>query len=301
MTLLVIAVLTPLVPATALYLFARSRPTSWLEWFLNFIITGAVIEVFHVIGTWVFLSYYLRYAFLVVFLVIAVTQFGRLRRGRVASRVGASRRIVTRTVGALIAVWIAVLAYMGHMAPADTVDLSFPLAGGKYCVIQGGSNFVTNPFHNFVDSEHSLDFVKINRIGNRASGIVPRDVRKYQIYGEMVYSPCDGVVHTVVDTVLDNAPPRANAIEPLGNHVMIVDDGIQIILAHLKEGSVGVSLGDSVLRGEPIGRVGNSGYSNEPHLHLQALRLGGPDNLPQPVGITFAGRFVAINDIVTQR
>jgi hypothetical protein len=301
MTLLVIAVLTPLVPATALYLFARSRPISWQEWFLNFIIAGAVIEVFHVIGTWVFLSYYLRYAFLVVFLVIAVMEFGRLRRRLSESRVGVRRRIITRTAGALIAVWIAVLAYMGHMPPADTVDLSFPLAEGKYCVIQGGRNFVTNPFHNFVDSEHALDFVKINRIGNRASGIMPRDVRDYEIYGEMVYSPCDGVVYAVVDTVPDNAPPRANAIEPLGNHVMIIDNGTQIVLAHLMRRSIGVSPGDPVVRGEPIGRVGNSGYSNEPHLHLQALRLAGPDNLPQPVGITFAGRFVAINDIVTQR
>jgi len=301
MTLLVIAILTPLVPLTALYLFARSRATSRLEWFLNFIITGALIEIFHVIGTWVFLSYYLRYAFLIAFLVVAVVQFGRLRQGLADSRDGARRRILTRTVGALIAVWIAVLAFVGHMAPADTVDLSFPLAGGKYCVIQGGCNFVTNPFHNFVDSEHSLDFVKINRIGNRASGIVPRDVREYEIYGEMVYSPCNGVVFAAVDTVLDNVPPRANAIEPLGNHIMIVDNGTRIILAHLMKGSVGVSPGDPVTRGEPIARVGNSGYSNEPHLHVQALRVGGRSGLAKPVPITFAGRFVAINDIVTQR
>lgn len=300
MTLLVVAILTPLVPSAALYLFARSRPTSRLEWFLNFIITGAVIELFHVIGAWVFLSYYLRYAFLAAFLVVALVQFGRLRRGLQKSRDGARRRIVTRTAGALITVWIAVLAYMGHMAPADTVDLSFPLAGGKYCVIQGGCNFVTNPFHNFVDSEHSLDFVKINRIGNRARGIVPRDASEYEIFGEMVYSPCNGVVTAAVDTVPDNVPPRANAIQPLGNHVMIVDNGTQIILGHLMKGSVGVSHGDSVTRGDPVGRVGNSGYSNEPHLHVQVLRIRGPGDPAKPVAITFEGRYVAINDIVTR-
>jgi hypothetical protein len=298
MTLLVVAILTPLVPFAVLLLFARSRPAGKLEWFLNFIVTGAVIEIFHVVGAWVFLSYYLRYLFVAAFIVVAYAQFGKLREGRAESRSGSRRRILTRMAGALITAWVATLAYMGHVTPADTVDLSFPLAGGRYCVIQGGRNFVTNPFHNFVDSEHSVDFVKINRLGNRARGIVPRDVRAYEVYGETVYSPCDGVVTAAVDTIADNRPPRANAIEPLGNHVRIDDNGIEVILAHLMKGSVVVSLGDSVVRGDTVGRVGNSGYSNEPHLHVQARRTDVPHESGRPVPIVFDGRYVAINDIV---
>lgn len=40
-------------------------------------------------------------------------------------------------------------------------------------------------------------------------------------------------------------------------------------LAHLVPGSVAVSPGERVARGQPIGRVGHSGNSSEPHLHLQ--------------------------------
>ncbi len=161
---------------------------------------------------------------------------------------------------------------------------------------------MTNPFHNFVDSEFAVDIVKLNRFGNRATGLGPRDAESYEIFGEPVYSPCDGVVIAVVDSVFDNEPPRANSMSPLGNHVMIACDEAQIILAHLLKSSVVVSVGDSVARGEMIGRVGNSGYSNEPHLHLQALQLDPQGASPaKPLAVTFGGRFVAINDIVNPR
>jgi len=40
-------------------------------------------------------------------------------------------------------------------------------------------------------------------------------------------------------------------------------------LGHLKQGSVTVKVGDVVWRGQPLAAVGNSGHTNEPHLHLQ--------------------------------
>ena len=40
-------------------------------------------------------------------------------------------------------------------------------------------------------------------------------------------------------------------------------------MAHLKQGSVTVRVGDIVRRGQPLAAVGNNGHSNEPHLHLQ--------------------------------
>lgn len=50
--------------------------------------------------------------------------------------------------------------------------------------------------------------------------------------------------------------------------------------------------GDAVTKGQLIGAVGNSGYSDEPHLHVQANTVDG-----RPVAIVFDGRFLAINDI----
>src|SRR3546814_21165157 len=56
----------------------------------------------------------------------------------------------------------------------------------------------------------------------------------------------------------------------LGNHV-IVDhgDGTYVAYAHLRRGSLLVGVGDRVQAGQPLGEVGNSGNSSEPHLHVQ--------------------------------
>jgi murein DD-endopeptidase MepM/ murein hydrolase activator NlpD len=56
----------------------------------------------------------------------------------------------------------------------------------------------------------------------------------------------------------------------LGNHVVLdLGKGVYAVLAHLQRGSVSVSPGQRVRRGEVIGRCGNSGNSTEPHLHFQ--------------------------------
>jgi murein DD-endopeptidase MepM/ murein hydrolase activator NlpD len=43
-------------------------------------------------------------------------------------------------------------------------------------------------------------------------------------------------------------------------------------LAHLQPGSVAVSVGDRVSAGQLVGKVGNSGNTMWPHLHINAAR-----------------------------
>lgn len=50
-----------------------------------------------------------------------------------------------------------------------------------------------------------------------------------------------------------------------------------LMMGHLRQGSITVRVGDRVSEGQPIARVGNSGHSSAPHLHIQAQSL--------PVGI----------------
>jgi hypothetical protein len=54
-----------------------------------------------------------------------------------------------------------------------------------------------------------------------------------------------------------------------GNYVIIRAAGAYLFLAHMKFASLQVAAGDQVERGQLIGRVGNSGFTLEPHLHLQ--------------------------------
>ena len=52
------------------------------------------------------------------------------------------------------------------------------------------------------------------------------------------------------------------------------------MLAHLKQGSARVAVGQRVKRGQPIAQVGNSGSSSEPHLHVQVQN--GPNSALSP-------------------
>ncbi len=55
----------------------------------------------------------------------------------------------------------------------------------------------------------------------------------------------------------------------LGNHVGIeVAPGEFLFVGHLQPGTVTVAVGDRVAAGQLLGRVGNSGNSSEPHVHL---------------------------------
>lgn len=54
-----------------------------------------------------------------------------------------------------------------------------------------------------------------------------------------------------------------------GNHVIIHGVGSYVFLAHMQCGSLQVTEGDKVEIGQFIARVGNSGFTLEPHLHLQ--------------------------------
>ncbi len=80
---------------------------------------------------------------------------------------------------------------------------------------------------------------------------------------------------------------------------MLDCDGVHIALAHLKRGSVRVQVGDTVQVGQPLGAVGNSGGSNEPHLHIHVQRPGtatAPMSGAPPM--LFAGSFLVRGDRV---
>jgi murein DD-endopeptidase MepM/ murein hydrolase activator NlpD len=50
--------------------------------------------------------------------------------------------------------------------------------------------------------------------------------------------------------------------------VLQVADRQFLFVAHLRRGSVAVAQGDRVAKGQMLGRVGNSGNSSEPHVHV---------------------------------
>ena len=89
----------------------------------------------------------------------------------------------------------------------------------------------------------------------------------YVGFGMPVLAPADGRIVEVTDGYADN-PPGTNGDH--ANHlVMDIGGGRYVSMAHVKQGSVTVQVGDVVRRGQQLAAVGNNGHSNEPHLHLQ--------------------------------
>lgn len=61
-----------------------------------------------------------------------------------------------------------------------------------------------------------------------------------------------------------------------GNYVILDCGGVFPLYAHLRCGSVKVKIGQQVTVGQPIGEVGNSGASLQPHLHFQLMSNADP-------------------------
>jgi len=152
---------------------------------------------------------------------------------------------------------------------------------------------------------HGVDLVRVDGLGRRSRGWawVPSDPGAYAIFGDTVYAPCSGEVVAAEDGLPDLSPPEVDREHMAGNHVALscrLPEEVWIFLAHFKGGSVLVKAGETVNQGDPIGLVGNSGNSDEPHLHIHAQRPGSPLNPmgAEPISLQFGGRTLARNQRV---
>ncbi len=186
-----------------------------------------------------------------------------------------------------------VAALLARRTPPGAIPLAFPLAGGTFVVAHGGGRGLNPHWHVKVQRE-ALDITALDDLGMRARGVLPNDLARYAIYGIPVVAPCDGVVSEARDGEPERAPGVLADDRPYGNYVVIRrDDGIEISLAHLQTGSVRVHAGETVRTGDTLGRVGNSGRTTEPHLHIHADR---DDEIGVPM--LFDGRYLVRNDVV---
>ncbi len=179
---------------------------------------------------------------------------------------------------------------------------------------------------------YGVDMVQLHAFGLRARGVLPADPKAYRIYGARVLAPCAGQVLLAVDGLPDMQVPEVDREHLAGNHVLlrcqsrragadsaadarvaagagagagtgtaptaVAAASADVLLGHLRPGSVQVRPGATVAVGDWLGSVGNSGNTGEPHLHVHAQRPG-PASAPlsgDPLPILFDGRFLVRGD-----
>ena len=249
-------------------------------------------------GTWVFLSIYAKYVFGVLYVLLGLLF---LLRRKVTMKNG---WLPLKVFFTLLLALGCVLYFTGTTGRPGTVELDFPLKKGRYFVLQGGKGLPTNLFHfSLRGAIYAMDIVKLDAFGRRANTVFSRRLEDYAIFGDTVYAPCDGVVTRAYGDNPDNIPPNMQRGPKNTNLVLIETPDYYVFMGHLKNGSVFVKEGDTVKTGYPLGRVGNSGFSTEPHLHIQVHKNEKERTWYQstPLYILFNGKGYLLNEVIKKK
>ena len=172
--------------------------------------------------------------------------------------------LATNVVMALLSGFLAVQLIQISTPATDPVVLDSPLAG-EWFVLNGGHSLLLNGHS--PNESHAVDFLQLGANGRTHTGGRDAPLTAYAGFDQPVLAPAGGRIVEVTDGNPDT-PPGTNGDQ--ANTVVIdIGGGRYLVLGHLKQGSATVQVGEIVRRGQPLAAVGNSGHTNEPHLHLQ--------------------------------
>jgi hypothetical protein len=181
----------------------------------------------------------------------------------------------------------------------NPIVVQFPLRGEWLSPNTPGTKI---PSHgtNQLGTTYAYDFIQVdwNRAGLPAYRANPLQylfcgapLSEYYCWGKEIYAPCDGTVVVAEDgyeerartnlfSDFSNAYRNAHYFDPekddprpvAGNYIVIeCGEDVYAAFCHLQSGSIQVSVGQKVGKGDFIGRIGHSGNSFAPHLHFQLM------------------------------
>ncbi|OWR32112.1 peptidase M24 [Saccharibacillus sp. O23] len=173
--------------------------------------------------------------------------------------------------GAWPALWFAGVGQIAYPADAAKTSPSVTVVSpfAKETIVGWGGDGLRENYHVAAPNERwAYDLLAA------PAGMGSARLEDYGIYGASVFAPAAGTVVEAKDGEADHAPGESEPETLAGNHIYLRLDetGTYLVFAHLMRGSAAVEAGQHVEVGEPLGRVGNSGSSSEPHLHLHHQR-----------------------------
>lgn len=153
-----------------------------------------------------------------------------------------------------------------HDARPSAVPFRLPL-DGPVTVAWGGATNAVNYHARLPDQRWAYDLLVTEQgRSHRGNGKALTD---YFAFDRPVRAPAAGVIRAAHDAEPDVAPGDRSPRPAFGNYVVVeVAPGECLFIAHLRLGSVAVTAGEPVVAGQQLGRVGNSGTTSEPHVHM---------------------------------
>ncbi|MBM7855472.1 hypothetical protein JOC37_001869 [Desulfohalotomaculum tongense] len=169
---------------------------------------------------------------------------------------------------------LAILRCKGNLPSPENyhqkTKFSLPFEG-FWTIENGGISKEVSHSWDIVNQRYAYDFVIKDEQGKtyKNNG---KKLEDYYAFGKPILVPADGVVIQMRNDAADYfniGHIDWKTKDFRGNFVVIRHAKNEYsFLAHLKQGSIRVEVGDRVKRGQVIGLCGNSGYSTEPHLHF---------------------------------
>jgi len=175
-------------------------------------------------------------------------------------------KIVLDNQDKIIGLWLLPYTPAVPVPEKHETALRLPFEG-NWTVFWGGDTKEMNAHHDTQNQRYAFDFVIVDGEGktHKNEGKQNED---YFAFGRNVLAPANGVVTDVIQGVRDNAPGSMNPYSAIGNAVIIQHKEDEVsVLAHFKQDSIRVKVGDKVRKGQVLGLCGNSGNSSEPHIH----------------------------------
>ncbi len=302
-----------LLPLLLLAWLAFLPALGWLAWVVQVLAIAAALFGMTLAMLWAMPPYWTPYLYWLLFACVVSLQ---LWRGDIVGsalwNAGAmhSFSLLLLLALGLLGSCLGITALQGRQLPViQVVDIAEPFPAGNYLIANGGSTATVNVhlqtlnpdierFRDYRGQSHALDIFRITPWGFNVRGLQPEDPGRYVSFGTPLLAPCSGRVVIVVDGVPDNLVPVMNREQMAGNYLAIDCGEFYVVMAHFRQGTIGVREGQAVAVGDVLGELGNSGNSSQPHLHIHAQR-GLPEGAPlggEPLALTINGRFPVRNE-----
>tara|TARA_B100001057_G_C22812418_1_gene935983 strand:+ start:898 stop:1875 length:978 start_codon:yes stop_codon:yes gene_type:complete len=171
--------------------------------------------------------------------------------------------------------WLSfIIAVIFSCTTAETLELEFPLECklGETCFIE-----------DYVDldpTKEQIDYRCGIKSRNGHKGVDFGLISQQQMFaGVDVLAAASGKVIALRDgmndVIFDSQNLETIELKECGNGVLLDHDGgWETMYCHLMMGSILPKVGESVIQGEVLGKVGLSGMTTYPHLHFEVTRHG---------------------------